>query len=159
VAELQEVTFTDLLQRPTETVEKLKQSRSRALRVHRRGTEDDLILTTAARATQDGELIDVAIRLLRAIMSSPVMRSTHLLDVLPQVFPWTRFLPADDRVEFARELIDVMSASADIDSPTPVLQVITEWRNTAQVYADPELLEILRSQAIEDIGDVPAPPA
>jgi glyceraldehyde-3-phosphate dehydrogenase/erythrose-4-phosphate dehydrogenase len=159
VAELQEVTFTDLLQRPTETVEKLKQSRGRALRVHRRGTEDDLILTTAARATQDGELVDVAIRLLRAIMSNPVMRSTHLLDVLPQVFPWIRFLPADDRVEFVRELIDVMSASAEVDSPTPALQVITEWRNTAQVYADPELLEILRSQAIEDAGDVTAPHA
>jgi hypothetical protein len=159
VAELQEVTFTDLLQRPTETVEKLKQSRGRALRVHRRGTEDDLILTTAARATQDREIVDVAIRLLRAIMSNPVMRSTHLLDVLPQVFPWVRFLPADDRVEFVREVIDVMSASVEVDSPTPVLQVIMEWRNTAQVYADPELLEILRSRAIEDAGDVPAPHA
>jgi hypothetical protein len=39
----------------------------------------------------------------------------------------------------------------------PVVQMITEWRNTAQVYADPELLEILRSQTIEDGGDVPAP--
>jgi hypothetical protein len=157
VTELQEVTFTDLLQRPTETVEKLK--RGRALRVHRRGAEDDLILTTAARATQDEELIEVATRLLRAIMSDPVMRSTHLLSVIPQVFPWIRFLPEDDRVEFVRELIDVMSAGEDVGSPAPALQVITEWRNTAQVYADPELLEILRSTAVEDAGEVPAPPA
>ncbi len=157
MSELQEVTFTDLLQRPTETVEKLK--RGRALRVHRRGAEDDLILTTAARATQDEELIEVATRLLQAIMSDPVMRSTHLLTVVPQVFPWIRFLPEHDRVEFVRELIDVMSAGADVGSPVPALQVITEWRNTAQVYADPELLEILRSKDIEDAGEVPAPPA
>lgn len=159
MTELQEVTFTDLLQHSTETVEKLKQSRSRALRVRRRGTEEDLVLTTATRAAQDEEVVEVAIRLLRAIMSDPVMRSTHLLDVLPQVFPWIRFLPAEDKVDFVHELIDVMSASEEIGSPAPVLQTIAEWRNTAQVYADPELLEILRSQVIEDAGDVPAPAA
>ena len=157
MSDLQEVTFTDLLQRSTETVEKLKHSTTRALRVRRRGTEEDLILTTASRAAQDDEVVDVAIRLLRAVMSDPVMRSNHLLDVLPQVFPWIRFLPTASQVAFVHELIDVMTAGEEIDSPAPVLQTITEWRNTAQVYADPELLEILRSQVIEDAGEVPAP--
>jgi hypothetical protein len=155
--DLQEVTFTDLLQHSNETVEKLKRSRGRALRVRRRGAEEDLVLTTAARAAQDEEVVEVAIRLLRAIAGNPVMRSFHLLDVLPQVFPWIRYLPTDDQAEFVRELIDVMSAGEELGSPVPVLQTITEWRNTAQVYADPELLEILRSPAIEDAGDVPAP--
>ncbi len=156
---MQEVTFTDLLQRPTETVEKLKSSRRRALRVHRRGTEDDLVLTTASRSAQDDQLVEVATRLLRAIMSDPVVRSSHLLDLLPQVFPWLRFLPAGDRIEFVRELIAVWDASHDVDSPAPVLQLITEWRNTAQVYADPELLKVLRSEVIEDAGPVSAPDA
>jgi hypothetical protein len=158
MGEMQEVTFTDLLQRPTETIDKLKASRRRALRVHRRGTEDDLVLTTAARSAQDDQLVEVATRLLRAIMSDPVVRSSHLLDLVPQVFPWLRFLPSGDRIEFVRELIAVMDASKDVDSPGPVLQLITEWRNTAQIYADPELLEILRSEVIDDAGAVPAPP-
>jgi hypothetical protein len=157
MAEMQEVTFTDLLQRPTETIDKLKSSRRRALRVHRRGTEDDLVLTTASRSAQDDQLVEVATRLLRAIMSDPVVRSSHLLDLVPQVFPWLRFLPSGDRIEFVRELIAVMDASKDVDSPAPVLQLITEWRNTAQIYADPELLEILRSEVIDDAGAVPAP--
>jgi len=157
--DLQEVTFTDLLQRSNETVEKLKRSQTRALRVRRRGTEEDLVLTTAARAAQDEEVVDVAIRLLRAIMSDPVVRSVHLLDVLPQVFPWIRFLPAEDQTEFVRELIDVMAAGGQVGSPVPVLQTITEWRDTAQVYADPELLEVLRRRTIEDGGEVPAPPS
>lgn len=159
MGELPEVTFTDLLQRPTETVEKLKSSRSRALRVHRRGAEDDLILTTAARSAQDEALADVTARLLRAIMSNPAIRSTHLLDLLPQVFPWIRFLPADDQIGFVRELIDVMDASDAVGTPAPVLQLIAEWRNTAQIYADPELLAILRSEVIEDGGAVPPPVA
>lgn len=159
MAERQEVTFSDLLQRPKETVEKLKSSRSRALRVHRRGVEDDLILTTVSRATQDEELVEVAARLLRAILSNPVLRSQHLLDILPQVFPWIRFLTADDQMAFVQELIDVMDASEEVGTPAPFLQLIAEWRHTAQIYADPELLTILRSNDVEDLGVVPAPPA
>ncbi|GAA3563848.1 hypothetical protein [Kribbella ginsengisoli] len=158
MGEMQEVTFTDLLQRPTETIDKLKASRRRALLVHRRGSEDDLVLTTASRSAQDDQLVEVATRLLRAIMSDPVVRSSHLLDLVPQVFPWLRFLPSGDRIEFVRELIAVMDASSDVDSPAPVLQLITEWRNTAQIYADPELLEALRSEVIDDAGAVPPPP-
>lgn len=157
--ELQEVNFSDLLQRPNETVAMLKSSRGRALRVHRRGSEDDLVLTTAARASQDGELIEVAARMLRAVMGNPAVRSHHLLEILPVAFPWIRFLTADDRVAFAQELVDVMDASEDLGSPAPVLQLITEWRHTAQIYADPELLAALRSEPVGDFGAVPEPPS
>ncbi|ADB30332.1 hypothetical protein Kfla_1229 [Kribbella flavida DSM 17836] len=151
------MTFSDLLQRPSETVDKLKAGRSRSLRVHRRGAEDDLILTTAARASQDSQLLGVATRLLRAVMNNPVIRSQYLLDLLPQVFPWTRFLTVDDQVEFAQELIDVMDASAELDSPAAVLALIAQWRHTAEIYADPELLAALRSEAVDDFGPVSRP--
>ncbi|GAA2790129.1 hypothetical protein [Kribbella solani] len=157
---LQEVTFSDLLQRSNETVEKLKQSRARALRVRRRGVEEDLILTTASKAEQDEVVVNLAIRLLGAIAGDPVLRSKHLLDVLPQVFPWIRFLPTDEKIEFVRDFIEVMGAGAEFGNPAPVVQLITEWRNTAEVYADPELLRVLSSQIVEDGGAVspPAPP-
>ncbi|TCN38781.1 hypothetical protein EV644_108176 [Kribbella orskensis] len=157
MAELEEVNFSELLQHPNKTVERLKATRGRALRVHRRGSEDDLILTTAARATQDGELVEVAGRVLRAVMSNPAVRSHHLLDILPQVFPWTRFLTTDDRVAFAQELIDVMDASEDLGSPAPVLQLINQWRHTAEIYADPELLADLRAETLDDFGTVAEP--
>jgi hypothetical protein len=73
--------------------------------------------------------------------------------------PWTRFLPDDEKAKFVHELIEVMSAGEQGGFAVPVLQTITDWRHTADVYADPELLEILGSQTIEDAGDVPAPPA
>jgi hypothetical protein len=159
MSELQEVNFSDLLQRPNETVAMLKKTRSRALRVHRRGSEEDLVLTTATRASQNRELLEVAARVLRAVMSDPAVRSQHLLDILPKVFPWIRFLTSDDRMTFAQELIDVMDASEELGSPAPVLQVITEWRHTAEIYADPELLAALRSEVVGDFGAVPEPGA
>ncbi len=159
MSDLQEVTFSDLLQRPNETVEKLKSSRRRALRVHRRGSEDDLVLTTVARESEETELAEVTVRMLRAVMSNPVMRSMYLLDILPQVFPWVTFLPPEDRIAFAQELIDVMDASSELGVSTPVLTLIAQWRNTAEVWADPELLAILRSPREGDFGPVPRPTA
>ncbi len=67
--------------------------------------------------------------------------ATHL----SEVFPWVRSLPPDDQLTFLREFVDVLSAGAEANSLTPVLQTITEWRNTAQIHADPELLDILRA--------------
>jgi hypothetical protein len=157
MSELQEVNFSDLLQRPNETVEKLKSSRRRALRVHRRGSEDDLVLTTIDRAAEEHDVVDLAVRVLRAVMSDPVLRSHTLLDILPQIFPWSMFLPGDARIAFAQELVDVMEASADLGVSAPVLTLIAQWRNTAEIYADPELLAILRSPRGGDFGPVPKP--
>ncbi|MGW6196244.1 hypothetical protein ACWF0M_08855 [Kribbella sp. NPDC055110] len=155
MSDLQEVNFSDLLQRPSETVEKLKSSRNQALRVHRRGSQDDLVLTTAARAAEEHEVAEVTVRMLRAVMSNPAVRSMYLLDILPQVFPWVAFLPPEDRAGFAQELIDVMDASSELSVSAPVLTLIAQWRNTADVWADPELLAILRSPREDGLGPVP----
>lgn len=157
MSDLQEVNFSDLLQRPNETVEKLKASRHRALRVHRRGSEDDLVLTTADRAAEERDVVDLAVRVLRAVMSDPVLRSHTLLDILPRIFPWSMFLPPDARIAFAQELVDTMEASSDLGVSAPVLTLVTQWLNTAEVYADPELLAILRSPRGGDFGPVPKP--
>ncbi|MEV6285196.1 hypothetical protein [Kribbella sp. NPDC051770] len=58
-------------------------------------------------------------------------------------FPWARFLPADDRSEFLREFVD-MTGAGENNIPARVLQMIVEWRSTAQVHADPKLLAALQ---------------
>jgi hypothetical protein len=157
MSDLPEVTFSELLQRPSETVERLKSSRRRAVRVHRRGSEDNLVLKTELREEEDHEILVLTVRVLRAVMSDPLTRSQLLLELLPQIFPWITFLPPDDRVAFAQELVDVMDASAGLRVPAPVLQVIIEWKNTAEIHADPELLAILTSTDRGDFGPVPKP--
>lgn len=152
---LEEVNFSELIQRPKETVARLGMSRTHALRLNRRGQDEDLVLTTAARADQDDQMARVATGLLLGVMKNPVARSTYLLDVLRTAFPWVRFLLADDLATFAEELIEVLDAAEELDSPAAVLQVIAEWRHTAEIYSDPELLAALRSTTIEDHGIVP----
>ena len=154
---LPEVNFSDLIQHPTETVARLEGGQRHALKVNRRGAEA-LVLTTAARASQDHELVDVATRMLMAVLGDPVIRSKYLLDIVPKIFPWVRFLPAEETGIFAQELIEVMQASEDLDVPAPVLQVIAEWRHTAEVHADPELFARLRGGSTGDHGRVPEPP-
>lgn len=78
-------------------------------------------------------------------------------DPAPQDLPWLRLLPSGDRLEFVRELVAATAAAKDADPTARVLQLITEWRYTAQVYAAPGLLEILRSEVTGDAGGVPAP--
>ncbi|HEX5540882.1 MAG TPA: hypothetical protein VFX60_04870 [Micromonospora sp.] len=102
--------------------------------------------------------MSAATRLFAALMKHDDRARTLLLEALPEVFPWVRFLPADDVQAFLTELVEVLRAVEDFDNIAAVAQLITEWRHTAEVYADPELLEIL-TRGGDDFGPVPAPSA
>ncbi|MGH3517398.1 MAG: hypothetical protein ACRDQ7_08280 [Haloechinothrix sp.] len=150
-----EVNFSDLSNRPKDTVRKLESSRSRSLRVHRRGVnEEDLVLTTASRAAQVTEVSSAATKLLLALMQHDDRVRTLVTDVVPKVFPWVRFLPKEDVRTFVVELVDALEGADALDNPAPAAQVIAAWRHTAEVHADPELLSILTSDG-EDLGAVP----
>lgn len=156
-SDLQEVTFSELIQAPKDTVEKLNQSSRHALRLSRRNDED-LILVAASRARQEEEIVGVAIRLLRAVINDSASRPDYLLDLLPVVFRWVRFLPPEDRNMFAEELVDVMEACEDLGNFAPVLDLVDQWRHSAEVYADPELVRAIHTTDRSDAGRV-APPA
>jgi hypothetical protein len=79
-----------------------------------------------------------------------------VFNVLPEVFPWVHFLPADDIRLFGEELVTALSAAADLDTYAPVAHLIIEWRHTAEVHADPTTLGVLRRPA-QDLGAVPEP--
>ncbi|MGH3884449.1 MAG: hypothetical protein ACRDRC_13770 [Pseudonocardiaceae bacterium] len=55
---------------------------------------------------------------------------------------------------FVLELVDTLRAADTLANVAPVVQVITEWRNTAEVHADPELAARIR-QGDDDYGVVP----
>jgi hypothetical protein len=150
-----EVLFSELVNKPTDTVAKLK--RSRDLRLRRRDDED-LVLTTAARAEQNTEVVSATTRMFMALMQHDEQARALLLDVMPEAFPWVRFLPREDVQKFLVDLVTTLRAVEEIDSPAPVAQVITEWRHTAEIHADPELLATL-TQHGEDFGQVQPPPA
>ncbi|WP_419994452.1 hypothetical protein [Streptomyces boninensis] len=150
-----ETNLSELLNKPKDTIAQLRGVRR--LRLNRRGDED-LVLTTAARAEQDEEVIDATSRMFVELMRRPEGR-TLVLDVMPAVFPWVRHLPPRDVREFAVELVDTFQAAASIDNTSAVAQLITEWRHTAEAHADPELFAALTTDSGEDFGPVPEPGA
>lgn len=151
-----ELSFSELIQHPRDTVAVLRASRSRSVRLHRRGDED-LVLITATRVDQVSEMTSVATGLLRAFADEEAGHA-RLLRVLPRVFPWARYLPAADLVQFVGELLDALHVADSMDNPVAVTQVVTEWRHTAEVHADPELRDLVRATT-GDFGAVPSPPS
>jgi hypothetical protein len=77
---------------------------------------------------------------------------SQLVEIAPEAFPWVRFLPESDVRVFVVELAQTLRRG----SAAQVVQVIAEWRHTAEVHADPHLLATLRQPA-RDCGPVPAP--
>lgn len=148
---MESVPFSELLRQPAETTERL--THTRAVRLRRRDAED-LVLMSADRAEAEGEVFDLTGRLLVSILH----REPHLLsEVLPTVLPWARFLPTADVDQLAAELAATAEAASAIGNMAPVSQLLTEWRHTAEIYADPDLYQALTTQSLGDYGPVPRP--
>lgn len=148
-----ETTLSDLLNQPKRTLAQL--GRTRRMLLRRRDAED-LVLTTAARAEQDTAVASTTSRMFVELMRHPEGR-TLVLDVLPAAMPWVRYLPAHEVRLFSVELVDTLAAGAELDNTAAVAQLLTEWKATAEVHADPELRTALTRDSKEDYGPVPEP--
>ncbi|OKI14816.1 hypothetical protein A6A25_15315 [Saccharothrix sp. CB00851] len=149
-----EINFSDLSNKPADSVRKLQESPSRTLLVRRRGHEEDLVLTTVSRAEEAHEIVSTTTALFVALMRHSEGVRDLVADVMPQVFPWVRFLPREDLRAFTVELVETLEAADSLGTPAPVTQLVSEWRHTAEVHADPRLLAVLQRD-VQDLGDVP----
>jgi hypothetical protein len=154
-----EANFSELIQRPKDTVALMQGSLRKGMRLHRRDDED-LYLTTAARADEVVQVVDSTTRMFVALLRDEPAASDILTRVFPEAFPWVRFLPAQDVRHFLIEFVETARAAADLGTLSPIAQLITEWKHTAEVYADQELYRTLTADnGDEDHGDVPEPQA
>src|SRR4051812_44606148 len=152
-----EINFSELSNKPVEAVRKLNESPTHALRVHRRGEEEDLILVAASRVEEARVAMSTNLKISKLfveLMQTDSRVRDLVTDVIPREFPWVRFLPKKEVQAFVVDLVQVLDASESLGNPAPVAQVIIEWQHTAEVYADPKVLAALR-QPIEDFGEVP----
>lgn len=145
------VHFSELVNRNRRTLARLEGSRSLLLR---RRDGEDLVLTTASRAEQDRTVVSAATRMLLAMARREPGSMELLLDLLPDAFPWVRFLPETDLHAFAVELVDTMRAADSVGNNASVAQLLVEWQHTAEVHSDPELLAALTTDHGEDYGPV-----
>lgn len=77
-----------------------------------------------------------------------------LVDVVPEAFPWVRFLPVEEVRAFVLELVETLRAADAVENPASVIQVISAWQSTAEIHADPELATVLSVDGA-DYGPVP----
>ena len=142
--------FSDFLRQPNEVVAELAYHDV----VLRRRNAPALRLTEADREEERDEAFDALARLLRNLLAhSPV----GLESTIDEGFPWTTFLPSEDRTLFIDELTRTLVAVSTIDNYAPVGQLIREWKATAEIHADPRLARRLQ-QRLDSAGHaVPAP--
>ncbi|MFF0388145.1 hypothetical protein ACFYS8_05545 [Kitasatospora sp. NPDC004615] len=81
-----------------------------------------------------------------------------MLLALPEVFPWSRHLSAEEVREFVVDLVNATRDAVELDVHSNLHRVIVEWRATARILADPDLTaQLTRALPDEDHGEVPAP--
>ena len=77
--------------------------------------------------------------------------------LLREVVPWVTFLPEADVDVFVTELVTVARGAVEVGNLAPIAVLLTQWRHSAEVYADPALLETLTAAPEGDLGSVSAP--
>jgi hypothetical protein len=142
-----EATFTDFLRNPRAVTDRVAYANV----VLRRRNDEDLVLTTAARASAEAESLEVVSQLIVGALEDTAVRG-RIADRAP--LPWTRFLPEGERARFYEELFACVIGSLEIKSMVPVARLLDEWRATAAVHADPDLAARMRLPLEADGGQV-----
>jgi hypothetical protein len=153
-----EANFSELVQKPKDTVARLQDNARKGLLLHRRDGED-LYLTTAERAEQVTEVVGSHTRIFVAMMKEDPNAVELLTRVFPEAFPWVRFLPDDAVREFLVEYVETARAAAELESVAPLAPLIASWKATAEIYADPELSKKLLEPTDGDLGPAEEPPS
>ena len=128
-----EIPFSELVQKPTDTVARLKATRGQTLRLRRRDAED-LTLTTASRAEQEHAVVSATTRMFVALVRHDEAARSLLVDVVPEAFPWVRFLPIPDIRAFA--LVRTMGFLPDIRHTLKPCQGVVRWAG-GDVHREP----------------------
>lgn len=102
-------------------------------------------------------MVSAATRMLAAMARREPGSKELLLDLLPDAFPWVRFLPEPDVHAFAVELVETMRAADSVGNSASVAQLLVAWQHTAEAHSDPVLPAALTRDHADDHGPVPDP--
>lgn len=120
----------------------------------RRRDGGDFVLDREDRVQADSAGALAATRAFRALTR---VVPTKASEVLKDEFPWLDVLPASDLAQFVTDFGRALQASAELGNYSVLSQVMTEWKSTAAVYADAEVLALVSSETGDDHGAVPSP--
>ncbi len=143
--------FTDLLRRPNDVTKDVDEGDV----VLRRRESPDLRLS---RADREADRAAAFAALARALRNLAVHTPAAFAEAVSEALPWIEFLPAAERRAFVDEYSRLVVAAAELDTYGELMQLLREWRATAEIHADPRLARRLRRPISAD-GDRVARPA
>ncbi|GAA2006394.1 hypothetical protein [Catenulispora subtropica] len=83
---------------------------------------------------------DVGLQLMARAFASLNRRHPELAEeLLADELPWLHWLPEDERPQCVRQLLADLAAGADTGLMVPFIRTLRGWRNTAEIWSDPEL--------------------
>ncbi|MEV7613394.1 hypothetical protein [Streptomyces sp. NPDC089799] len=150
----EDVPFSELLHRPAVTTRRL--DAVRALRLRRRDA-GDLALMRIDQLESDTTVVDFTARLLTGLVRTENIDA--LRQALPEALPWSTFLPPEDIDVLISELVATARGAVALDNLSPIALLLTQWRHSAEIYADPSLLAVLTREPEGDLGPAPIPEA
>ncbi|MEU1283144.1 hypothetical protein [Kitasatospora sp. NPDC005856] len=151
-AAFEEVPFSELLHHPAATTRRL--DTVRAIRLRRRDAAD-LALMRVDQMERDASVVDFTSRLLAGLVRTENIAA--LREALPDALPWSTFLPEGDMDTLIAELVDTARGAAALDDLAPIAVLLTQWKHSAEVYADPALYAIITREPEGDSDPVRRP--
>jgi hypothetical protein len=148
-----EVTLSAFLRSPTELLRRLEEEGDIVLR---RRDAYDLRLSLDGRSRERDAGTALVARMLASVAADEAGKQL-LARALDRTLPWMDVLPAPARHEFVVEFLRTAEASAEVGVHAPLLELIRAWRETAGIYADPDLRERMVRPLPGDAGPVSEP--
>jgi hypothetical protein len=76
-------------------------------------------------------------------------------ELLVRHSPWVRFLPEGDRPLFERTFVETLLACASLDNFVKLGELLSDWKASALVHADPSLAAELRRPVPAAAREIP----
>jgi len=119
--------------------------------LEQRGGQPSFVLETERRASASQQANEFVAGALSALLADQSLERAFVAR-LSATLPWVDFLPEDDRIAFVEDVVGTLRACASINRYTAFAEMLDDWKNTAEIYSDPELVAALSEDVTEPLG-------
>ena len=126
--------------------------------LERRSGRASFVIAPLRRVESDRHAVEAVARVLRHALDDKALEKSLGAGIL-DAFPWVAFLPAIERTQFERDVLETLRGCAALGRFTAFENLVDAWRATAEIWSDPELARRLTGPIEAPHGGAVAAPA